>query len=85
MAFVTGMSAQAIQQSGRAPRGNPARWVLAWWMLRHDYVPAKEAAASLGITMSTLLNLARKARSRRTSSAQLGSWMHQLESLDAGS
>ena len=79
VAMVTGLSVDDLLVNGRGCRGNPARWVLGWWLLHDDHMPTEEVGSFLCTRPSTVSKMARKARSRRNDIPILQSWMTQLE------
>ncbi len=84
VATVTKMPIDGLLAPGQGRSGNPARWVLAWWLLQNEHMPTKEVARFLDTGPSGVSKMVRKARARRCTAPLLNTWMSRLERM-AGS
>ena len=82
VAVATGLRPEEIMAAGRGRRGNPARWVAAWWLTQHAAIPPNAVAAVLGMSPSTVSKMRTRVQARRHSDPEIKEWVRSLEMME---
>ena len=79
---VTGLSQEELLDAPRGRKGNPARWVLAWWLRRKDKLSGGEVAGLLGVSSARISQMVGRARNAEDQDVEpYATWMDQIRQL----
>lgn len=75
--LVTGLQPSDLLASRRGPRGNPARWLLAWWMSRCR-ISHGDIRRRLGVDFNQVYRMIKRVERRRSEDPVLRRWTSGL-------
>ena len=78
---VTGADAAHLREGAMGRRGNPARWVAAWWLERAAGLPHTEIAALLDADLPSISRWVHRVRKERLDREDFRAWTELLLAL----
>ncbi len=82
VAEVTGVAVEALWDAPRGRRGNPARWVLAWWLTRGGAMTSKRVGVILGCQPAGVSKMLRRVREKVDEDPAFAAWIERLKEIE---
>ncbi|RME23153.1 MAG: hypothetical protein D6798_14125 [Deltaproteobacteria bacterium] len=82
VADVTGVPVESLWEAPRGRGGNPARWVLAWWLTRGGAMTSRRVATLFGCRPTGVSKMRNRLRRRAAEDPEVAGWIDELLRLE---